>query len=181
MRLFVAVEIPEAIREQLVTLETDVPGATWVKPQAIHLTLRFLGDGIDPIRLTPIKRALASVKAAPFALTLRGVGRFPPRKNPARVLWVGLEEQPALLTLQAAVEKALGAVGFEPEERPFSPHITLARLKGEASVERFLQSGSMFSAEPFPVSEYFLISSLLTPAGPKYRHEASFALGDSSQ
>ena len=109
---------------------------------------------------------------------MRGVGRFPPGKRPARVLWAGIVEQPALLALQAAVETALGAVGFEPEDRPFSPHITLARLKGDATVERFLQQHGAFRAEPFTVSEFYLVSSLLTPQGPLYRYEAHFPLHD---
>lgn len=178
MRLFVAVEIPTPVKAQLVALATPIPDATWVKPQAIHLTLRFLGDGIDPIRLTPIKKALASVNAAPFTVTLHGVGRFPPGKRPARVLWAGVAEQPALLTLQAAVEQALNVVGFEPEARPFSPHITLARLKGEGSVAPFLQKHGAFRAEPFTASEFYLVSSVLTPQGPNYRYEAHFPLTD---
>jgi 2'-5' RNA ligase len=176
MRLFVAVELPADVKDALSALETSIPGATWVRPAALHLTLRFLGDNLDPIRLTPIKTALASVKAAPFPLTLRGVGRFPPGKRPARVLWVGIDEQPALLTLQASVERALSAVGFEPEDRPFSPHITLARLKGEGSVEGFIEKHSGFRAETFTVSEFVLMSSVLTPHGPNYRREAQFPL-----
>lgn len=176
MRLFVAVELPADVKDALTALETSIPGTTWVKPAALHLTLRFLGDQIDPIRLTPIKTALASVKAPSFSLALRGVGRFPPGRRPARVLWVGMDDQPALLSLQASVERALGAVGFEPEERPFNPHITLARLKGEGSVERFVEAHGGFRAEPFTVSEFVLMSSVLTPQGPKYRHEAQFPL-----
>jgi 2'-5' RNA ligase len=188
MRLFVAIELPPEVKEQLVTLRTDISGATWVKPPALHLTLRFLGDRIDPIRMTPIKTALASVKGAPFPLTLRGTGRFPPLKRPgqrkpARVLWVGIAEQPALLALQAAVEQALATVDFPPEERAFSPHITLARLKDDgaaeaqsAQVERLLERTKGFRAEPFTVEQFILVSSLLTPQGPNYRHEAVFPL-----
>ena len=179
MRLFAAVELPTEVKDDLIALKSDIPGATWVKPPALHLTLRFLGDGIDPIRLTPIKRALASITGKPFTVTLHGTGRFPAgTKKPARVLWVGIAEQPALMTLQAAVERALAEVGFTAEERGFSPHITLARLKGEGRVERFLEKHGTFRAEPFEVSEFFLVSSVLTPEGPQYRHEASFALRD---
>jgi 2'-5' RNA ligase len=182
MRLFVAAEIPDEVKAQLVALKSDIPAATWVKPVAMHLTLRFLGDQIDPIRLAPIKTALASINAAPFTVTLGGTGRFPPgTKRPARVLWVGIADQPALLALHAAVERAVAAVGFPPEDRSFSPHITLARLKPEANasqIERFLDKHHAFRAEPFTVSAYYLISSLLTPQGPSYRHEASVSLRD---
>ncbi len=184
MRLFVAIELPEQVKEQVAALKTDIPGATWVKPPALHLTLRFLGDQIDPIRMTPIKTALASVKGAPFPITLRGMGRFPAatsKAKPARVLWVGIAEQTALTALQAAVEQALTAVDFPAEERAYNPHITLARLKSEAEdslaqVERFLQAHKDFHAEPFTVEQFYLVSSVLTQQGPKYRHEASFEL-----
>lgn len=182
MRLFIAIEIPNDVKAQLGALKSDIPGATWVKPAAMHLTLRFLGDRIDPIRLPPIKMALGSIKAEPFSVTLSGTGRFPPgTKRPARVLWAGMDEPPALLALQASVERAVAAVGFEPEGRGFNPHITLARLKdGSAStmqIAHFLEQRRAFRAEPFTVSAFYLISSLLTPQGPQYRHEASFALG----
>lgn len=188
MRLFVAIELPPEVKEQLTALKADIFGASWVKPPALHLTLRFLGDRIDPIRMTPIKTALASVKGAPFPLALRGTGRFPALRRPsgskpARVLWVGIAEQPALLALQAAVEQALATVDFPPEERAFSPHITLARLKDDGSVEeqstqvrRFLERTQDFRAEPFTVEQFILVSSLLTSEGPMYRHEAIFPL-----
>jgi 2'-5' RNA ligase len=189
MRLFVAIELPPEVKEQLAALKAEIPGATWVKPPALHLTLRFLGDRIDPIRMTPIKTALGSLKSVPFPVTLRGTGRFPSLKHPgakakpARVLWVGIADQPALMALQAAVERVLQAVDFPPEERAYSPHITLARLKSDgdtetqsAQVARFLERTQGFRAAPFTVEQFILVSSLLTPQGPNYRHEATFPL-----
>lgn len=180
MRLFIAIEMPPDVKEQLAALKSEIPGATWVKPGAMHLTLRFLGDGIDPIRLMPITTALGAIRAESFAVGLRGTGRFPPgTKRPARVLWVGIDAPPALAKLHAAVERAVAAVGFPPEDRDFSPHITLARLKppaGAAQVERFLERQRSFRADPFTAAEFHLISSLLMPQGPNYRHEASFPL-----
>ena len=180
MRLFVAIQLPLPCREQLVALRSEIPGATWVKPSALHLTLRFLGDQIDPIQLMPLQMALASIQAEPFVLTLQGTGRFPEgTKKPARVLWVGLADQPALLALQRAVKQALIPVGVAAEARAFSPHITLARLKStdrSPELSEFLDQHRQFQAEPFTVREFFLVSSLLTPQGPIYRHEASFPL-----
>ncbi|MEP7292318.1 MAG: 2'-5' RNA ligase family protein, partial [Chloroflexota bacterium] len=92
---------------------------------------------------------------------------------------VGVADQPALLALQASVEQALASVDFPPEERAFSPHITLGRLKGEANgdpVAQFLKAHSAFYVEPFTVSAFHLVASLLTAQGPDYRHEASFPL-----
>jgi 2'-5' RNA ligase len=97
------------------------------------------------------------------------------------VLWVGIDDQPALMALQASVERAVAAVGFEPEDRAYSPHITLARLKDEGNTDqvgRFLEKRQAFRAEPFIVSGFYLISSLLTAQGPNYRHEARFALNE---
>lgn len=181
MRLFVAIDLPPEIKAKLVTLKSDLPSATWVKPSALHLTLRFLGDGIDPIRLTPITTALRSINVSTFSLTLHSVGRFPPgNKRPACVLWVGIDEQPALIALQAQVEEALASVDFPPEGS-FSPHITLARLKGEANtaqVVQFLDREAEFLYDPFTVSEFYLMSSRVTPQGAEYCREASFPLVD---
>ena len=180
MRLFVAVDLPDEVKDQLVALKTDLPDAVWVKRPALHLTLRFLGDRIDPIRVTPIQLALASIRADAFPLALSGTGRFPSgTRRPARVLWVGLSDQPALLALHAAVERALIPADFAPEDRPFSPHVTLARLKGDQpapQIDRFLDRQRGFHSDPFTVSSFQLISSVLTPQGPDYRHEGTFRL-----
>lgn len=183
MRLFAAVEFPDAVKDQLVALKTDIPGAAWVKRPALHLTLRFLGDPIDPIRLTPIKLALASVQSDAFTLTLRGVGRFPENaRRPARVLWVGIEAQPALLALHQAVESALAEADFPPEDRAFSPHVTLARLKGgdgepqASQVARFIENHKAFHSAAIPITAFHLFSSVLTPQGPRYTDEATIGL-----
>lgn len=177
-RLFVAIELPDDVKQQLTRLRGDIPGATWVKPHAYHLTLRFLGDQIEAARVPAIVSALEAVQATPFDLVLQGVGRFPP-KGSARVLWVGLNAPPALMSLHRAVESALDTVGFPPESRPFSAHITLARLKQDArqQVDAFLSQYRQFRTEPIAVSSFHLIESTLTPQGPKYRHEATFNLG----
>lgn len=171
-RLFVAVDIPADIKKRLVGLQTSIPTARWVKPEQLHITLRFIGDNVPAIRVKPIGAALAQVKAAPFDVTLGGVGRFPPgnRKAP-RVLWVGISRQPALHDLYRQIETAVCALGFEPDERGFSPHITLARLKTfkplqEADV--FLDRHAAFDAGTFRVSRFVLYSSVLSPQGPTY-------------
>ena len=176
-RLFVAIELPDDIKQQLTRLRADIPGATWVKPHAFHLTLRFLGDQVDAARVPAIISALGAVQAAPFDVVLQGVGRFPP-KGLARVLWVGTAAQPALTALHRTVESTLETVGFPPESRPFSAHITLARLKQDArqQVEAFLNQQRQFRSDPIPVTNFHLIESVLTPQGPRYRSEATFDL-----
>jgi 2'-5' RNA ligase len=94
MRLFVAIDLPDTVKDQLDTLPTRIPTARWMKRQQMHLTLFFLGE---TDRIPDIKDALASVKAPPFSLSLAGVGRFPQRqKQPPRVLWVGIDAESAL-------------------------------------------------------------------------------------
>jgi 2'-5' RNA ligase len=179
-RLFIAIELPDAVKDQLLKLRADISGATWVKRHGYHLTLRFLGDDIDATKLQPIKNALAGVTSEPFMMQLQGVGRFPPNpKQGARVLWVGISAPPVLSQLQAKIEHAVNRVGFPPEERDFHPHITLARLKSfkpEPKVEQFLQANQRFRTVPISVSEFHVISSVLSPQGPTYQTEATYSL-----
>jgi len=176
MRLFIALELPDDLQDRLVGLKTAVPAANWVKRGGYHLTLSFLGE-VDAARVTAITTTLEHIQAPSFTVTLGGVGRFPPRGS-ARVLWVGIDHQPALLALQQQVERALVPLGFPPDDRPFSAHITLARLKSDArrEVEAFLEQHHDFRADPFPVSAFHLIESTLTPQGAQYRHVAIFPL-----
>jgi RNA 2',3'-cyclic 3'-phosphodiesterase len=180
MRLFVAIDLPEAARTALEQLRADIPGAVWTKRQAQHLTLQFLGDPIPRPRLAEITAALGAVHSRPFALTLAGVGRFPAGgRQPPRVLWAGIEPEPSLAALHRQVTAATSSVGFASEARDFSPHITLARLKDRTAgpaVDRFLERCRGFRFDAFPVTEFILFSSLLTPRGSRYTREAVFPL-----
>lgn len=175
-RLFVAIDLPEEIKTSLSQLSGAVPGARWVAPSEIHLTLRFIGE-VDPQTVSKIKKVLSSVQFASFPVSVAGVGHFPPRGFP-RVLWVGLEPRPELMTLQQRIESALQQAGVSPEERPFSPHITLARLKQATSVAvaAFESSHRGLAYPPFPATEYVLYSSTLTPKGAIHRKEEIFPL-----
>lgn len=177
-RLFVAIELPDALRDRLVALRADIPGASWSKPASMHLTLRFLGDGLSDGQLFAVQQALNGVRAAPFKLVLRGVGRFPGGTRPARVLWGGVSESEPLLALQTQIEAAVETVGFPPG-RGFSPHITLARLKqpkASAEVQRFLAAHANLEFEPFPVDQFVLFSSDLTAQGAIYSRQGVYPL-----
>lgn len=181
-RLFVAIDLPPQVKDALAALETHIPTARWVKPEAMHLTLRFIGGDVPDAQVEPIQSALAQVEADAFTLALHGVGRFPPGKKPPSVLWVGLVDQPALLTLHGEIERALAAVGFPPESRPFSPHLTLARLKATRPVreaDAFLADNREFTAGPITVDAFHLYASLLAPQGPRYTREGSYRLQSS--
>lgn len=194
LRVFVALPLSDALHAGLARVQQDLRRACpegsvrWVRPEGIHLTLFFIGE-VLPERIDPIREALAVVArhAAPFAAAVRGVGVFP---NPqrARVIWVGLEEPTGRLALlHLAVNEALAQVGFEPEERDFSPHLTLGRVGrnvgreeprriGEAVV-RVAAQGCDLGAES--LATLVLFRSVLKPEGAVYTPLATFALGES--
>jgi 2'-5' RNA ligase len=176
-RLFVAIDLPDAIKQQLLDLQTHIPTARWAKSEQMHLTLRFIGEVADE-QVEPIKSSLATVTASPFDLTLRHVGHFPPGKRTLpRVLWVGMDQQPALNDLHQQIESALSQLDFKPDNKLFSPHITLARLKlnrPARQVDHFLSKHEQFNAGTFTATEFRLYSSLLMPQGAVYTVERSF-------
>lgn len=175
-RLFTAVDLPDEIRESVKRLCTGISGVRWLDPSQLHLTLRFIGD-VDPPLFERISEELGRIEAEPFELSLQGVGRFPPRRDP-RVLWVGVETSEPLARLRNRVEQALTNCGIAPEERGFSPHITLARLKEMpwSPVTAFLERNRHFATPRFKVTGFFLYSSTLTPKGAIHRREAAFPL-----
>lgn len=175
-RLFVAIDLPEEVKKEVAGISGGLPGARWVPGNQLHLTLRFIGE-VDAALFQAIKAALAGVKAGPFPLALRGIGHFPPGRHP-RVLWVGLEGSGPLLELQQEVELALIGAGIPPEERSFSPHITLARLK-ETPADKVLaleERQREFATPAFPVGEFHLYSSIVTRGGAVHTREATYLL-----
>jgi len=175
-RLFVAVDLSAEVKEAILALRTPLPGAKWVAMDQLHVTLRFIGEA-DEVLFNKIRDTLAGIIVPSFFLTLRGVGYFPPKRDP-RVLWVGIERNENLLVLRNLVEKALFACGLGPEGRSFSPHITIARLKdaSKAVISPFLQKNALFATPSFPVEEFFLYSSTLAQSGATHRQEALYPL-----
>ncbi len=176
MRLFVAIDFPEPIKNELNGISYGLPGARWVPQDQLHLTVRFIGE-VDGGLFHDIRSELEQVKADGFPLTLKGLGHFPPRKNP-RVLWVGMEKSEPLLALRKKIDGALAGCGITPEKRKFSPHITLARLKKTPinRVTQFLAGNALFSLPEFPVTRFYLYSSVLTPKGAVHTVEAEYEL-----
>ena len=175
-RLFVGIAIPPLLGQQLALLGGGIEGARWDDAEKLHLTLRFLGD-VDGGMRAALDEALGSITAERFALTLRGCGHFPPRGEP-RVLWIGVEDNPALLALQRRVEAAVRDVGFEPDTRNYAPHVTLARLRrpNARKLAAWLSSHALWDAPPFEVQAFTLLSSILGPGGSKYTPEATYPL-----
>jgi len=177
-RLFIAVDLPEAIRKNLASMSFGIPGAKWVAPEQMHLTVRFIGE-VDGALFHDIKETLEGISYGPFSLHLKGVGFFPPRGAP-RVLWVGLEKSEPLQALKKKIDLALFRVGVEPDNRKFSPHITLARLKNSPvqKIANFLSGNGLFSQEPFQVEDFKLYSSILSSKGAYHKVERVYSSTD---
>jgi RNA 2',3'-cyclic 3'-phosphodiesterase len=180
IRTFVAVEMPPLARAELGLVSEALAGRVppgsvrWVRPELIHLTLRFLGETAVS-QLPAISATLDEVgrQARPLTLHLGSVGCFPNCKRP-RVIWVGLEgELPALAALQRRVEEALVPLGWAVEKRPFQPHLTLGRVKDVGKLSRVKWDVAVQKVE-VAVTAVCLIESQLQPAGPIYtvRHRA---------
>lgn len=141
MRLFVALNLPSAVRQALweatAPLRDRAPAVKWVRPEGIHLTLKFLGDATDE-RAPALTAALARAASGARALTLalEGFGVFPDFRRP-RIVWIGIVPDPALEILQHRVEQEFAALGFPTEGRPFRPHATLGRWARNAGPRDF--------------------------------------------
>jgi 2'-5' RNA ligase len=176
-RLFVAVDFPSEVREEIANLCHSVPQARFTPMNQLHLTLRFAGD-IDDTTYHELAEELDAIHASPFDLTLKGVGFFPPRRDPT-VLWVGVEENAALAALGDLVGEAMELVGIEPEKRKFHPHITIARFKQSppvAKVMPFILRNSLFRVPVIPISEFHLYSSQLRQDGAVHTIESTYRL-----
>ncbi len=176
IRLFVAIELPGELKERLFAMGGGVPGAKWVRPENLHLTLRFIGE-VAESRIGDIDAALAAVRSPAFDLTLADTGHFSSRRA-SRVWWVGVEKNEPLSVLQGKVEAACVGAGLAPEGRKFSAHITLARLNRAPSskVSAFLGANAMFKAAAFRVTDFILFSSFLARGGAIHREEATYPL-----
>jgi 2'-5' RNA ligase len=176
MRLFVALDLPWPLRDQLAGLATGIFGARWVTRGNLHLTLRFIGE-VPNWRAEEIDLALHTIRGRGFPLVLSGVGLF---EKAGRVtsLWAGIERCPQLDHLQAKIETALQRAGLEPERRRFVPHVTLARLDQPANekITGFVQRNNLFRAEAFPVERFTLFSSQLGKEGSVYTAENDYSL-----
>lgn len=194
MRLFIALDIDEAIRQRIVRfIEGVQPFAAdtrWVKAESLHITLKFIGEQPEP-EVERIKLALRNVSADAPGISLRGYGFFPTQKS-ARVFWIGIDATPQLGSLATMIDDAVGNLGIPKEDRAFSPHLTIARgaggsgsprqRKGDGSRQSFQRLQEKLSSLPLPEfgtmtpREFFLYQSRLSPKGPTYTKLERFAL-----
>jgi 2'-5' RNA ligase len=182
MRLFVALDVPEAVREQIRTLIRELeplcPGARWVRTEGLHVTLKFIGE-VSLEKAGRIRAALGTIQpVGPVEMTFRNTGFFPNAKHP-RVFWVGMEASPNLAELAAAIEAGLEPLGIAREKRAFQPHLTLARFKSEAGLEKLREALGKLGPLEFgraTADSFDLYESKLRPSGAEYTKLASFSL-----
>jgi RNA 2',3'-cyclic 3'-phosphodiesterase len=176
-RLFVAIDLPDETKDEIAKMvDGQLAGARWLLREQLHLTLRFIGDADDRL-FQEIKTGLEGVKARPFPLILKGVGHFPPKREP-RVLWVGIEGSEQLNSLQTGIEREIVNAGIEAEMRSFSPHVTIARLRNTppAKIAQLEEKHRHFRSGPFPVEGFYLYTSIMTREGATHRREATYRL-----
>ena len=181
-RLFIAIPLPDSLRDELAALYEPLPGIAWTRPEQLHLTLRFLGDVAQPVAAAA-GQALERVRVEPFVLPMGGTGAFPPRGSP-RVLWAGVGQgHPRLHQLRQQIDDALLAAGLDLDVRSFRPHATLARVRAEAApgaVNQFLRRHRDFEVAPFRVETFRLYASELRPAGAIHTVKREYRLAASA-
>ncbi len=200
MRIFIALDIDDGIRQRIRTFMDGVrgfaPDAGWVRTESLHVTLKFVGEK-PPETVEKIKGTLKNVQKPPFEVTFRGYGFFPSPKA-ARVFWIGIQSGPQLSELAAAIDAATHTLGIPREDHIFSPHLTLARRRGGSGApgrnrgdgpnRDFQRLQEKLAALPTPefgtmtAREFFLYESQLSRGGARYTKLERFALreGDSA-
>jgi 2'-5' RNA ligase len=176
IRTFIAVELPPEVRGRAARLQQSLAesGANvrWVERDNIHLTLKFLGE-IEDVQVAAVCRVLQQVAAGsePFELEVTGVGAFPNAERP-RTLWVGIDGgADALIAMHGRLDAALAQLGYRPDERRFSPHVTIGRLRNSRDSRRLaaaLAEKADWKAGAVSVDEAVVMASELTPQGARY-------------
>ncbi len=194
MRLFIALDLDESIREKIARFMDGVcgfaPEARWVRPESLHVTLKFVGQWPDE-RLADMQRTLAGVDAEKFDVNFGDYGFFPGAKAP-RVFWIGLQSGPRLAALASAIDTKLTSLGVLREKHSYSPHLTLARRAGGsgaprrnkddrtnrsfARLQEKLALTSKLDFGAMTARQFFLYQSQLSPQGSRYTKLFSFPL-----
>jgi len=185
MRCFIAIELPEAVKSTLSGIEEELKKSKadvrWVKPDNVHLTLKFFGN-IEEKKTEKIIEIMESIcnQYAPFTIEIKGMGTFPNIKSP-RVLWVGIEGNDTLKTLQKEIENKMESIGFEREDRAFTAHLTLGRFRSSIEKEGLLKAVKLHEKDTFVgsinVQSLSLIRSDLHPEGARYSKIIDISLG----
>lgn len=171
-RLFVAIDMPEAVTSLLVDLNPRLRGVRWLKPEQIHLTVSFLGN-VGPIAEETLREKLAAIRFTAFFMPVTGVGAFPQKGKP-NVIWAGVGNgHPQLFHVYKRVQEAALGAGLQPELRAWHPHITFARCKDVSpeTIRPFLKENAELDAGMVRVESFSLYSSIPGPIGSAYTRE----------
>jgi 2'-5' RNA ligase len=168
LRLFVGLSLPDGVIARLSMICAGVPGASWVEPSNMHLTVRFIGE-VEEADAAEIDALLAAIAAPAFSIELAGVNTFGEGAK-ARALWAAVRPSAELAHLQAKVESAVVRAGQPREGRKFTPHVTLAHLSKPQPprLAAFLEGNALLQAGPFRIEQFTLFESRLGKGGPVY-------------
>jgi len=178
VRLFVALDLPEAVRRSLTDvikrLKPKCREARWVRPESMHLTLKFIGHAIadgDTENLRQLRAALATVRSSdPVELHFHGIG-FSPNERRPRVVWCGIKSSPNLTQIAAEIDRVLQPLGIPGEKRAFVPHLTLARIDPPRRADALARAAEELQSADFGSAreaQFFLFESKLKPSGAEY-------------
>jgi len=188
LRAFIAIEIPQEIKRQIAGQTAELrrmvgSSVRWVTPENIHLTLKFLGE-ISPANIDLLAQALKTEvgEHLPFEMNVNGLGAFPNVRRP-RVIWIGLDAPSDLTRLQHHLETTTARLGYVSDDKPFSPHLTIGRVREQISSDESqalrsaLESAKVGAPGKIAVKSVHLFQSELKPAGPIYTCISAAALG----
>ncbi len=176
MRLFIALPLPQALRDDLSDLAHGVHGVRWVPPENYHVTLRFLGEVANPLA-DEIDHALAALRGRRLAVSVTGTGVFE-RGGRVTTLWAGIDRDPALDHLQAKIETAVQRAGVPAERRRFQPHVTLARVDTvpPERLASWVQAHNLLRSGPHALERFVLFSSQPGHEQPVHTPEVEYDL-----
>jgi len=181
VRLFIALDLPEGVRDALRDLQGRFRAlggaARWTRPEGMHITLKFAGHA-DAEKCSAIRQALGGISSnEPVAMQFRGLGFFPNERRP-RVLWCGVRGSANLARLAGDIERALAPAGIKPEARAYVPHLTFARLASSAGSGRLVRAVGEAAETDFGATverEFYLYESILKPSGAEYKKLAAYS------
>jgi len=176
MRCFVAIELPSEVHRALAALQARLrslgPAVRWIRPEQIHLTVKFLGEVAEgnSAAVCKVVQGVAA-RCQPVQIEVCGTGCFPPL-GPARIVWAGITGPPqGLVDCQQACEQEFAELGFQPEHRPYRPHLTVGRIRdprGSQATRSAIDQQAQFAGGTFLAAELVLFQSVLHPSGPTY-------------
>jgi RNA 2',3'-cyclic 3'-phosphodiesterase len=175
MRLFIAVTPPAEIRDLVVKTYSEIERARWVRKEQLHVTLRFLGE-LEEEAAASVREALRAIAAPHLTLALKRAGTF---GRPARVLWCGLDPEEEICALASEIDRIVVQAGLTEADKPFAPHLTVARFKNSPPVmiRSWLEQHRAFETPPFSVDAFTLYQSKLSSSGAEHFPLEIYPLG----